>query len=443
MTKTPPIYKSDNGPTEFAVAVVIGGVSSATLSFLHVPWWASVSFALGVMVILAGLRFRAALGDKDGEGKYSKKDAQSLEAFAEDIYLFGYLLTLAALLGFAPRLMSDEANLFQIAGLKLVTTVVGLALMMIFRQLARRWAEEEQIGRADEFVQQQKLFTEAVARLNQGADDLTKKLTEVISKFDPTVLHPVTEWSNYAAAAFCAAANTLGAVPESLEKGVQSLARLTGDLDRAKSAAGELAGVLTAGTAQAANVLTTELGRTRDALGQFEVTVAALQPASENASQAIQKLGSQANIDAANLADIGKNFQGTVDELKKAERVLKKLFDLHTVDAETPLNRLVQALDNSSARMVTATDRSEAIQNNLREVISGIQTLTKQVDAQVVANRPDSVVGLRLVAQLGELRSEIGQTNEQIKTLVARLDTAVTHDNRPGFFSRFVGGGPR
>lgn len=419
---------------QFSLAVIVGSLGSAALSYLHLPGWVSVSFALLVMITLAALRWRAA-------NKF--KDFQSLDAFAEDIYLMGYLLTLAALLGLVPRLMSDEANLFQIAGLKLGTTVVGLALMMIFRQLARRWADEEKHGRADEFFQQQQLFSAAVARLNRGADELTSKLTEVIGKFDPTILIPVAEWSNYAAAAFSAAANTLGAVPESVKNGVRSLTALTADLERAKSAAGELAGVLTAGTAQAANVLTEELGRAKDAIGQLSTTVAALKPAGESASQAIQKLGNQADIDATKLADIGKSFQGTVAELKKAETTLKKLLDLHAVDSETPINRLVQALDSSAAKTAAAADRSETIQDNLREVVAGIQALTKQIEAQVAASRPDSASSLQLVARLGELRTEMGQTNAQIKTLIARLDAAVTHDNKPGFFSRLVGGGPR
>src|SRR5438105_3795685 len=135
MNAKPALYRSDIKPLEFTVAVTVGGIGSAVLSSLRVSPLVSVGFALVVMLVLAFLRWRIASEFKDYE---------SLEAFAEDIYLLGYLLTLAALLGLAPRLMSDEANLFSIAGLKLVTTVVGLGLMMIFRQTARRWAEEEE-----------------------------------------------------------------------------------------------------------------------------------------------------------------------------------------------------------------------------------------------------------------------------------------------------------
>lgn len=101
------VSRSDVRPLEFALAVVAGGVGSALLSALQQNPWLSVGFALVVMGIVSFLRWRIAS---------EFKDYQSLEAFAEDIYLLGYLLTLAALLGLAPRLMKEETNLFHIAG---------------------------------------------------------------------------------------------------------------------------------------------------------------------------------------------------------------------------------------------------------------------------------------------------------------------------------------
>src|ERR1041384_4002838 len=151
MSTTPPLYRSDLKPLEFTLAVFVGGIGSMLLSWLRLDALVSVGFALVVMAVLAFLRWRIAR---------QYKDFQSLEAFAEDIYLLGYLLTLAALLGLAPRLMSDDTNLFHIAGLKLVTTVFGLALMMIFRQTARRWTDDTRREREDEFYEEQKRFTE-------------------------------------------------------------------------------------------------------------------------------------------------------------------------------------------------------------------------------------------------------------------------------------------
>jgi len=435
MNAKPPLYRSDIRPLEFTLAVILGGIGSAVLSGLRVhPMW-SVGFALLVMGVLAFLRWRIAS---------EFKDFQSLEAFAEDIYLLGYLLTLAALLGLAPRLMSDDTNLFHIAGLKLVTTVVGLALMMIFRQMARRWAQEGEQGAIEEFEKQQRLFSEAVANLNQRADELTSKLAEVICRFDPAVLIPVAEWSNRAAAAFSTASKALEKVPDALEAGKSNLEALSGQLEYAKSAAGELAGVLTAGTAQAANVLTTELGRAKEAIGQLGPTVAGLQPASETAGKAIQKLGNQAEADAGKLAGMGNSFLATVEELKKAERTLKKLLDLHAVDSETPINRLVQALDTSAAKTTAAAERFENIQRDLRDTTIAIQGLAKQIDSQAAARTADSAAATKqLVTQLGELRTEIGQTNAQLRALIVRPDGAPPPETKTSFFGGIFGRGSR
>src|SRR6266498_3866517 len=114
-TETTSAYKRDLHPKQFIAIVFLGCVASALLSWLSVPGWVPLIVAGGLMLWLAAKRWQIA--------RENNKDYQSLEAFAEDIYLLGYLLTLAALLGLAPRLMSNENNLFQIAGLKLVTTV--------------------------------------------------------------------------------------------------------------------------------------------------------------------------------------------------------------------------------------------------------------------------------------------------------------------------------
>jgi hypothetical protein len=76
------------------------------------------------------------------------------------------------------------------------------------------------------------------------------------------------------------------------------------------------------------------------------------------ACNAIQKLGQQANPAAAKLLEIGMNLDGTVDELKKAQRTLKKLLDLHSLDTEAPLNRLVQALEASTSKTATCSGPS-------------------------------------------------------------------------------------
>ena len=465
--KSPPLYQSDIRPLEFTLAVTIGGVGSAVLSGLRVHPLVSVGFALIVMLVLAFLRWRIASEFNDFE---------SLEAFAEDIYLLGYLLTLAALLGLAPRLMSDDANLFNIAGLKLVTTVVGLALMMIFRQTARRWAAADESGAAENFREQQRVFNDSVARLNNGADALTTKLDEVVRRFDPGLLVPVAEWSNRAVGAFGAAAKAFELVPASVEKSVRCLNELDSDLEKVKSAAAHLAGVLTAETSRAAGALAAEFGHASRAANALGGAVVALQPASEAARGGLEKLSVQAGIGVAQFGEISGSLDRVAVELGKVEGVLKGITDVNTTDVKAPINRLVEALDASAAKTMASTEHLVTLKGELEGVRTASQDLaqamgseiakplmdnqkavdraqqqvaraeeqmgrlTKQLEAVVSGTQPREELMAQLLVRLGELQSELKETNVQVKAVLQRVEQSSGLESKSGFFSFFRGG---
>lgn len=469
MNAMTPIYRNDIGSLQFAIAVIVGSVGSAALSFLHVPGWASVGFALALMMALAISRLMAA-------AKF--KDFHSLEAFAEDSYLMGYLLTLAALLGLVPRLISDEANLFQIAGLKLVTTVVGLAVMMIFRQIARRWAVEEDHASMGKFARQQQLFSDAVARLNQGADDLTSKLNDIVQSFDPALLTPLAEWSNRAAGAFSTAASALVGVPASVENGVRSLTALTLELERAKLATEQFGGVLASGSTPAVNSFGSEIGHASQAAIKMCASVTGFQVAGEAGRESLQRLGDQVDNGTARFGEVGNSLHSTVLELAKVERALKKMVELHANDPDLPMTRMVEALKSSATITADLTTCFHAMQDNLQAVANAnkqlagcleskvwapmlqhqqtldrvqqqlvrsgdqIERIANQFEGSSTAGGFDLVVE-KLLTSLGDLRAEMSLTNAQMTTLVSRLDGAAGSDGKTGFFRRFVGGGTR
>ena len=449
MSTTPPIYRSDIKPLEFTLAIFLGSIGSLVLSALHVHALWSVSFALIVMTVLALLRWGIAR---------KHTDYQSLEAFAEDIYLLGYLLTLAALLGLAPRLMEAEANLFHIAGLKLVTTVFGLALMMIFRQTARRWAEEKEGEETQKFIEQQRLFSEAVGRLNEGADQLTAKLDEIVHRFDPALLEPLADWSNRAAAAFNSATSRLEAVPASLLNGLKQLDALTTNLERVKTTAAELAATL---------------GQTSQATSGLGVSVAALEPAGHAARTAIEKFGAEADLGVTKFSEVSGGLHSTALELGKVERALKKLLDLHGVDPNLPMNRLVEALDKSVAHTTAATERVNTLNNGLQSFTAASQEVAKRMEThvgtplaghqgaldrlqqqvaraaeqmervakQLEASHGEGAGTKQLLSQLSGLQAEMSQTNAYFKKLLAREDGSPSGDHKTGNFWRFFGGG--
>jgi hypothetical protein len=446
--------------------VAVGGIGSLLLSALHVHPLFSVGFALIIMGILSYLRWRIAS---------EFNDFQSLEAFAEDIYLLGYLLTLSALLGLAPRLMSEDTNLFNIAGLKLVTTVVGLALMMIFRQTARRWAEEKEGETQAKFEQQQQLFSAAVARLNEGADQLTSKLDEVVRRFDPDLLIPMADWSNRAANTFSLVTSHLEALPASVQNGIQHLEALTSNLEQVKTAAAELAGVLTAGTAQAANVLTAELGQATHAAAGFSHSVAAFTPVGDSTRDAIEKLGNQVSKGESQFSQVGANLHTTALELGKVERVLKKFMELHNVDTTLPLNRLVEVLESSVKTSSISNERFESVKAGLNALTIAGQEVSKRIETHVglplsdnhqvltqvqgqiaraaeqmermskllednkQVTQPQSDDSKQLHSRLTDLHKEMGQTNQHFQTLLQRLDGEHTVEQRSGFMGLFKG----
>ena len=105
----PPVYKRDYAFVEFALVLVGSLALAAGLSYSSPNSLLSVGFCALAMLLLSIHRYRVASA--------ANRDAESLEVFAEDIYLLGYLLTLASLLGLIPRLTADDSNLINIAGL--------------------------------------------------------------------------------------------------------------------------------------------------------------------------------------------------------------------------------------------------------------------------------------------------------------------------------------
>lgn len=462
------VSRSDLRPLEFALVVVAGGVGSALLSALQQNPWFSVGFALVVMGIISFLRWRIAS---------EFKDYQSLEAFAEDIYLLGYLLTLASLLGLAPRLMKEETNLFHIAGVKLLTTICGLGVMMIFRQTARRWAEDAGTEEVDKFVKQEELFRAAVARLNQSAGELTGKMEEVALRFDPDLIGPVADWSNRAANAFSTATRAFEAVPASVETGIHRLNDLSNNLERVKTAVADLATALTTNVGSAASDFAKELGQAGLSARALGVTIAALQPATDSSRSALEKLGVQTLEEVKRFGEINLSLGRIAMELGKVEEAMKKLAVEDAKDMSAPVNRLVNALEVAADRATTTADQMEAVKGELKGVSSASQELgnrlgtelgkplgahadtlqrvhqqlattaqqIERVAQQMEGATPNGSAGDgfdgKLVSELSDLRKAMGETNTQLKVLISRIDGGGVADHKPGVFGRLFGGG--
>jgi hypothetical protein len=466
MNAKPTAASSDIRPLEFTLAVAGGGAGSAVLSALQPNPWVSVGFALAVMAVVSLLRWRLAS---------ETKDSQSLEAFAEDIYLLGYLLTLSALLGLAPRLMTDDANLFHIAGVKLFTTIAGLGVMMIFRQLARRWAEESAAGNAQQFEQQEERFRAAVNRLNRSAEELTLKMEEVGRRFDPDLLGPVAEWSNRAANALSGATRAFESIPGATAPGVRSLQELGGDLARVKVAVTELTNALTNELGTASQSLGRDLGQVGQAARTLGVSVATLTPATESGRVGLEKLGAQALQEVSRLNSVNQNLAQVAAELSKVEAVMRQLGGAGAADIAAPINRLVKALAMAADRVDTSSGHMEQLQSDLRVVSSASQTLGERLGSSVagpLATHEGALSRMHqeleeLVRQVGpvlrqmtqaqafeadaegrlsheveSLRKSLEETNRQLQMLLVRTDVPRVEPAGSGMLSQLAGAGP-
>lgn len=405
MNTHPSTVHSDIRPIDFTLAVVGGSAGSAILSAMQPNSWISVIFALVVMGTISFLRWRLASKTKDGP---------SLEAYAEDLYLLGYLLTLAALLGMAPRLMTDDTNLFHIAGIKLFTTIAGLGVMLIFRQIARRWIAESDAGTSNQFVQQQEIFSSAVAKLNRSAEDLTAKMEEVARRFDPDLLGPVAEWSNRAANALSGATKAFESIPSATVPGLNSLRELAGDFSRVKIAITELTNTL---TVQLGNATKT-LGRDLDDVGKvarnLSASVADLAPATESSRASLEKLGAQALQEVGSLVSVNQALVQISSELNKVEIAMRQLSPSGAPDVGVPINRLVQAILMASDKADQSLNQMDGLQSNLRLVSAASQTLGERLECSVsMPLKAHEIAINRTYQQFQDILRELGNITEK------------------------------
>jgi chromosome segregation ATPase len=170
----------------------------------------------------------------------------------------------------------------------------------------------------------------------------------------------------------------------------------------------------------------------------------------------------------AQFDQIRKSLDQVAAELGKVEGVLKAITDVNTTDVKAPVNRLVQALDTATARTTTAAERMETLNGELEGVRAASRDLTKalgpevakplaehqkavegvrqqvsrteeqlggvarQLEIAVASSKPQAELTAQLIARMGELQSELKETNAQIKALVKRVEGAPVGDGKPG-----------
>jgi uncharacterized membrane protein YjfL (UPF0719 family) len=164
----------------FNISLITGCLTCFFLTYISVHPLVSVCFAVILIVTNCFGKYQFCKSNGDAEGM-----AQS----GEDIYLMGYVFTLASLIGIAPSLADQNTDLFLIGGMKLCTTLVGMVCMIYMRQSAETIATTNQNTTVNRFLESEIKLNAAVERINHNAEKLTYKLSEMSQSLNADLVH--------------------------------------------------------------------------------------------------------------------------------------------------------------------------------------------------------------------------------------------------------------
>lgn len=162
--------KQKRFPLQFLLLVFLGIGCSFLLSlFGHVSW-----------SIFVCLSFMAFFGIRSYFNCAALAESEALVDHGEQLYLLGYLYTLAAILGVAMAGFADTQTLIKAGAVKLVTTVIGLGGMMIFKDIAHGWERSERAAKNANLASE--AAAAVIPSLQKEVAENAKKVAEVLSQ---------------------------------------------------------------------------------------------------------------------------------------------------------------------------------------------------------------------------------------------------------------------
>src|SRR5436190_1521449 len=170
--------KREFARTGFLLVVLIGLATAFFLSRRNMVWM-SVGPCLLLMLAFLLLRYFRAIGND--------YDSSSLLTSADEIYLMGYLFTLAAFFGVALSGSMTSSTLLSVGGVKLVTTLAGLIAMLYLKEVAQQWDLERTGPSESELLEQEiqrkaRWLADDLAMLHVHLDSIVKVLDPALAK---------------------------------------------------------------------------------------------------------------------------------------------------------------------------------------------------------------------------------------------------------------------
>ena len=438
---------SDISKAQFAF-VLISGVGFA-FGLSWAGWmWPSLTLCLVCMAYLAVLRFRQAAATKDSD---------SLDLFADQIYMLGYILTISAIAGVVLQSQAQTSELLKAGAVKLTTTIVGLIVMFIFKEFAHGWDQERQRATQEVDTVVNAELRAAIRGLISEADSLREKVGGVVAAFDPATLHTMAVFANQFSELM---RSTTGALPP-LKAAIDQTAD---DLDnlhpRLQAASGELVGfnnavsqTRSAGIVPLGAELQAMVPKLSAAQGGLEV----VSEAGESLGGALGRLGTTVEAEKERIAELREAFKGLVQTYGTVEKRLQNILKLHEADETAPLIQLAKSVKESADKLDALTRQLGASADqigqirelglpdaakNLAQATTALNgsTTTQAAVTPKLQSASDSLD--RAAKQLIEMRATLANLTTQLERAATRMG-AEHQTPPPGFIRRMFGQGPQ
>ena len=365
---------SDFNKIEFFIILALGMSFAFGLS-----WAGQTSLSLGLclicMVVFGWRRYSQAA---------KSREAESLEVFGDQVYLLGYLFTIAAILGIFFQRDSSIDELLKAGGIKLTTTVVGLSAMCLSKEMARLWRQEKATGIEDENERLSLEVREAVRILVADLMGLKEKLAELTGSFDSAT--PLK---------FAAFAKHLGLITDALPSMHLALGQTTEQLNRLNPQVQKLDVAIVSARERGIEPMTVGLEQYGAAALAADTGFRSATDSAQSFNHAMQTLLNQAELAGPEMTEFTQHLRATAQAIPRLNtavgKTTERLEALHPevlqlnsalISArEQGVDPLSQGLHAIVATSASASNGLESVQKSTQRFGAALQELGANTDS--------------------------------------------------------------
>lgn len=391
--------KSDFSKIEFFITLALGFMFAFGLSWAG-QVYPSLGLCLICMMVFGWRRYLQAA---------KVQDAGSLEVFGDQVYLLGYLFTIAAILGVFLQPGSSAADeLIHAGALKLATTVVGLMVMCSFKETARLWNQERASGIKEENERLSSEVREAVRIVVADLTGLRDKLSELTASFDAE-----------APSRFAAFAKNLCLITDALPDMHLAVGQTTDRLNSLNPQVEQLDAAIVSAREHGVEPMTARLEAYGTAAAAADAGLRGASDSAQGFSHAMQTLISEAERAGPQMTDFAQHLRATTQVIPKLNTAMGKATErLEGLNPEvSQLNSaliaareqgvepLAQGLQAIVATSTSAGSGLESVHKSAQRLGAALQELGAHTDADGARIRSINEAFLRLSQAFAELNS--------------------------------------